>query len=55
MLTWWLPGCKTNKGWSICIVYANYCCLLIIKSNSMDPYQAQQNVEPDLDPSCEIF
>ena len=30
----------------------NFCRLLITFENSLDPDQAQQNVRPDLDPSC---
>ena len=30
----------------------NFCCLLIIFTNSLDPDQARQNVGPDLDPNC---
>ena len=30
----------------------NFCHLLIIFANSLDPDQARQNVAPDLDPNC---
>ena len=30
----------------------DFCCLLIIFANSLDPDQARQNVGPDLDPNC---
>ena len=30
----------------------NFCRLLIIFSNSLDPDQARQNVGPDVDPNC---
>ena len=30
----------------------NICCLLITFANSLDRYQARQNVGPDLDPNC---
>ena len=30
----------------------DFCCLLITFANSLDPDQASQNVEPDLDPNC---
>ena len=30
----------------------DFCNLLIIFANSLDPDQAQQNVGPDLDPNC---
>ena len=30
----------------------NFCHLLITFANSLDPDQARQNVEPDLDPNC---
>ena len=29
-----------------------FCHLLLIFANSLDPGQAQQNVGPDLDPNC---
>ena len=30
----------------------DFCCLLIIFANSLDPDQARQNVGPDLDANC---
>ena len=30
----------------------DFCCLLILFANSLDPDQARQNVGPDLDPNC---
>ena len=30
----------------------HFCPLLITFANSLDPYQARQNVGPDLDPDC---
>ena len=30
----------------------DFCCLLIMFTNSLDPDQARQNVGPDLDPNC---
>ena len=33
----------------------DFCHLLIIFANSLDPDQAQQNVGPDLDPNCLTF
>ena len=31
---------------------SEFCCLLMIFTNSLDPNQARQNVGPDLDPNC---
>ena len=31
---------------------SHYCHLLVTFANSLDPDQARQNVEPDLDPNC---
>ena len=33
----------------------NFCRLLITFANSLDPDQARQNVEPDLDPKSKLF
>ena len=52
-----------NQGFSQKVVSTSYafnslpargdfCCLLIIFANSLDPDQAQHNTGPDLDPNC---
>ena len=33
-------------------VGGDVCLLLILFANTLDPYQARQNVRPDLDPDC---
>ena len=41
-----------NIIWKVSTCTFEFCCLLIIFKNSLDPDQARQNVRPDLDPSC---
>ena len=46
---WILPSVGAFNSF---LVSGNFCCLLIIFANSLDPDQDPQNVGPDLDPNC---
>ena len=48
-LEWILPSVGAFNPF---LARGNFCCLLIIFANSLDPDHDRQNVGPDLDPNC---
>ena len=44
-----------NKALNSYAASGDFCHLMVIFENYSDPDQAQQHVEPDLDPNCLTF